>query len=161
MNSIYLSIGSNTGNRREYLKKALQLLESGNDSIGSVSPVYETEPWGVRNQQNFYNLAVELVSELEPAALLEKIHHIEHICGRKRTVELYSPRTLDIDILFYNNLILTTDDLKIPHPLLHSRLFVLVPMGDIAPDFRHPVLGKTIRQLIRKCDDGSKVSKIY
>lgn len=136
------------------------MLESDHVPIVSASYIYKTEPWGNPNQPDFYNQAVLLSSDLDPERLLSRIHQIEEECGRKRLSERFTPRTIDIDILFYNNLILTTNDLKIPHPLLHRRLFVLIPMADIAPEFQHPVFGKTITELIKECDDETRISRI-
>lgn len=160
MNRVYLSIGSNLGQRKKNLEKAVKLLQTNNDSIVASSPVYETEPWGNPDQPKFLNQVVELSTDLEPESLLNKIHGIEEKCGRKHSGIIYSPRTLDIDILFYNSVIFTTDRLIIPHPLLHQRLFVLAPMADIAPEYKHPVLGKTIRELTKRCNDITKVKRI-
>jgi 2-amino-4-hydroxy-6-hydroxymethyldihydropteridine diphosphokinase len=160
MNQVFLSLGSNMGNRRAHLKKAARLLDSDGDSVPNSSPVYETEPWGTTRQRHYYNQVVELATFLKPAELLEKLHRIEFICGRKHTSERYAPRPMDIDILFYEHIILTTETLKIPHPLLHERRFVLVPITDIAPEFVHPVLGKTMNQLLTSCEDEMKVVKI-
>lgn len=158
---MYLSIGSNLGDRRKNLSDALTHLETDSDKVVLISPIYETEPWGNPDQPHFLNQAVLLSSELVPADLLVKIHKIEEKCGRVSGNIRYSARTLDIDILFYDDLILTSDNLTIPHPLLHRRRFVLIPLSDIAPDLRHPVMNRTIKDLIRYCDDHTMVKPFY
>lgn len=136
------------------------MLDPGKISEIRESFIYETEPWGAREQRNFLNQVIEYSTLLEPFELLEEIHRIETKCGRKLLRAKYAPRPIDIDILFYNDRILTTERLKIPHPLIHMRKFVLVPMLDLAPEFRHPVLGKTIAQLLTLCEDNMKVVRL-
>ena len=160
MNQVFLSLGSNVGNRSANLQKAINLLDPGKHSEMRESFIYETEPWGPREQRNFYNQVIEFSTYWDPLGLLEEIHRIETVCGRKLLREQNAPRPIDIDILFYNDRILTTDNLKIPHPLIHMRRFVLVPMMDLAPGFRHPVLGKTMTQLLAVCEDTMKVVRI-
>lgn len=160
MNTAYLSLGSNLGNRGGNLEKALEMLQSGHTRILTFSNVYETEPWGVDGQNKYLNQVTKTETNLEPPELLEFIQEIEEKCGRKRGNMRYEPRTLDIDILFYNSLIMVSEKLIIPHPLIHQRLFVLIPMSDIAPDFRHPVLGKTITELLARCEDNSSVLRL-
>jgi 2-amino-4-hydroxy-6-hydroxymethyldihydropteridine diphosphokinase len=160
MHQVFLSLGSNMGNRKSNLGKAVKKLGTDNGQIAKESSIYETEAWGNKPQRNYYNQAIELLTNLDPPALLIQIHRIEVSLGRVFTIERFVPRPVDIDILFYENLIYTSESLMIPHPLIHSRRFVLVPMVEIAPEFLHPVLGKTIEQLLMLCDDELKVEKI-
>ena len=160
MNDVYLSIGSNLGNRRNNIEKALELLHSDDCTVDSISPIYETEPWGNPDQPHFLNLVLKLSTDLSPEDLLYKIHTIEEKCGRKRTGLIYSPRPMDIDILIYGSLIVAGNRLTIPHPQMTNRLFVLIPMADLVPELRHPVSGETVIELIQKCTDKSKVIKV-
>ena len=159
MSLVYLSLGTNLGNRRTNLETGIELLVSKGLKLLRSSEIYETEPWGFKEQPAFYNQVIEVATELDPAILLRLIHDIEKSCGRRRLMR-YGPRPLDIDILFYDSLIHTAEDLKIPHPLIHARRFVLVPLADLVPELRHPVLGKTIRKLLTSCDDHGQVRKI-
>ena len=153
--TVYLSLGTNLGNRPVNLKQALASLPP-QMTIKAKSKVYETPPWGYTNQDNFLNQAVKVTTYLEPEALLKHIKRLEVALGRKATFQ-YGPRLIDIDILFYDDEILEMDSLTIPHPDLHKRGFILMPMMDIASDHMHPVMKRKIRELIGFCDLGGIV----
>ncbi len=143
---VYLSLGTNLGDRLANLQSCLALFPPDIRLI-QASPVYETMPWGYPDQPAFLNQAVQVVTEFSPLDLLDAIKGIEKKVGRQETFR-WGPRLIDIDILFYDSLVLETPDLKIPHPHIQERAFVLVPMVDIAPDFCHPVSGKSMRTLL-------------
>ena len=146
------------GNRKETLQKALTLIEQYCGNIISLSSVYETAAWGKRDQPSFFNQAIEIQTDLQPRQLLRQILKIETRIGRIRE-EKYGPRIIDIDILLYNNEVHNYPLLKIPHPEMPNRRFVLVPMAEIAPEFIHPVLKKTMAELLAICPDKLEVSK--
>ena len=158
MNEVYLLLGSNVGNRIENLKKAIGLIESECGKIKSISSVYETAAWGLKEQNNFLNEALCIYTSLTAKVLLKILKNIEKETGRTKTVK-WGPRVIDIDILFYGEEIIDTPELKIPHPYLHERKFTLVPMNEIAPHFLHPVLHLTVNELMKKCVDESEVTE--
>jgi 2-amino-4-hydroxy-6-hydroxymethyldihydropteridine diphosphokinase len=145
LKTAFLSLGSNLGDREALLKDALQRLQTAGVRVVRQSSIQETEPQDLREQPWFLNMAVEVETELLPLELLAAIRKIETEMGRQRTIPK-GPRTIDIDILFYANLIIDTPDLEIPHPRLTERSFVLDPLSEIAPDLRHPVTGQSIRE---------------
>ncbi len=149
----FLSLGSNMGDRRAYIEKALKLLkETDGISLVNESSVIETVPYGKTDQDNFLNQAVEISTVLSPRELLMAVHNIENACDRVRH-EHWGPRTLDIDILFYGNTILNESYLQIPHPDIINREFVLRPMCEIAPYFVHPARGLTMKDMLGMLDD--------
>lgn len=149
---VYISLGTNLGNRISNLRQAVSFL-SPQMTVKAKSKVYETPPWGHTEQDNFLNQVVKATTYLEPVPLLKHIKRMEVAMGRKSTFR-YGPRLIDIDILFYDEEIVDTPSLVIPHPHLHERGFVLLPMMDIAPDLVHPVLKKKVRELVGSCDMG-------
>ena len=144
---VFIGSGSNLGNRLTALDTAAKLL-APDIRVLKASKVYETPPWGYEDQPAFLNQVLQVETELDPPALLMFLKRIELKMGRKATFR-YGPRTIDLDILFYDGLIYSTDSLQIPHSLASERAFVLVPMREIAPEFIHPVLGKTMTELAR------------
>ena len=146
MTIAYLSLGSNLGNREDYLASALRLLEDSRLRVLRLSDIYETEPREVTDQPWFLNLVTEVETDLAPEELLERAARVEAGLGRRR-LGVKGPRTIDIDILLYGDLVLDTAELTIPHPRMARRRFVLEPLMELAPKLLHPVLGRTIREL--------------
>jgi len=164
MVTVYLSLGTNLGNREANLNKAVAIIEKRIGSISSVSAFYQTAPWGFESSNEFLNLALETKTALTPEELLRETQLIEKQLGRlKKSNRSYSDRLIDIDILYYNQDIINTPQLIIPHPLLHCREFVLAPLNEIAPHLLHPVLQKTTAELFaalkKSSDTGSTVEK--
>lgn len=151
MSRVFLGLGSNLGNRKKNIQGAVKLIEKNNRVI-KVSSFYETEPEGVKEQPIFLNAVLELETKLSPHQLLNFIQDIEKQLGRKPTVK-WGARIIDLDILLYGEQIINDDDLKIPHPHFSKRLFVLIPLGEIAPEIIHPVLKRKIADLLRENSD--------
>ena len=159
MNKAYLLTGGNEGDRYWNMQQARTNIELICGQILQVSSLYETAPWGKTDQPYFLNQGLLILTVLNPQRLLDAILSIEEKGGRKRTVK-NAPRTIDVDILFYNHLILDEPGLRIPHPRLADRRFVLEPLNEIAPGLLHPVLGKTVHELLLECKDELAVKKI-
>ncbi len=159
MNKAYLLTGGNEGDRFLHMQQARTNIEHICGQILQVSSLYETAPWGKTDQPDFLNQVLQIETELRPEELLRAVLFIEEQGGRIRTVK-NAPRTIDIDILFYDRLILEVKGLTIPHPRIAERRFVLEPMNEISPDFIHPVMRKTIHQLLMECKDELAVKKI-
>src|SRR6187431_2451390 len=159
MSTAHLLIGGNLGNRKENLLTAISLINEQCGSLTKSSSVYETEAWGITDQPSFLNQALEIVTELNARQLMRKILKIEKIMGRVRKEKL-GPRIIDIDILLFENEIHDLRFLKIPHPELQNRRFVLVPLAEINSSLLHPVLKKTIAELLEECPDNLQVSKV-
>ena len=152
INRAYLSLGSNLGNKAENIKLAVELLSERAGDVLKVSSNYETEPDGFVSENSFVNIALSLDTPLEALELLGVCEQIEKELGREtKSVNLnYSDRVIDIDILYFNNMQLATDRLTLPHPRMHKRLFVLEPLAEIAPKFRHPILGMNTVKMLRQ-----------
>jgi 2-amino-4-hydroxy-6-hydroxymethyldihydropteridine diphosphokinase len=148
----YLSLGSNLGDRAACIERALELLSGPDLKIVRRSALYETEPRDVKAQPWFLNIAAEVETRLFPRQLLARVEKIEKELGRKRIV-VKGPRTIDIDILLFGRFVVNTPDLVIPHPRMHERRFVLEPLAELAPELRHPVTKKTIRELLASVKD--------
>lgn len=159
MKRAFLGIGSNLGEREDNLCIAIGRIGEETGGVEVVSSVYETESWGFETDNLFLNMVAKIETFLEPQALLEALLGIEKSMGRVRNKEVYSSRIIDIDILFYEDIILNENELKIPHPHLHERRFVLEPLAEIAPDFIHPVLKKSVFNLLDICTDKGLVRK--
>ena len=156
---VFIGIGSNLGNRREHYQKALERIEDlPNTHIAKCSSLYESEPIG--NAKNWYlNGAIELETDFDPQKLLSRLQKIEQTMGRKKTAQTkkWASRKIDLDILLFDNYVVDDERLKIPHPEMHQRRFVLLPLSELAPQVTHPHLGSTISQLLAAVKDGKRV----
>jgi len=186
MREVFVLLGSNRGDRLDYLDRALQMISGQAGIVLKKSGIYETAPWGFEDSISFLNQVIELETNLNPNELLEQLLAIETKLGRIRPfsacgcsiqpssdrlsqmnadnqyVEFqYQGRTIDLDILFYGDKLVFTDDLMVPHPRLHERSFTLIPLNEIAPDMVHPLLKKKISSLLTECRDQAKVIAFY
>jgi 2-amino-4-hydroxy-6-hydroxymethyldihydropteridine diphosphokinase len=158
MNNVYLLIGGNMGERMANLAAARNSINIDCGRITATSSIYETEAWGYKEQPAFLNQALLIETSLEAEKLMEEILKIEMALGRKREIPL-GPRIIDIDIIYFNDEIINTSNLTIPHPSMADRKFVLMPLTEISPDYRHPILLKTNAVLLKECGDSSVVYK--
>jgi 2-amino-4-hydroxy-6-hydroxymethyldihydropteridine diphosphokinase len=161
MGNVYLILGSNMGNKAEYIELALLELEKNVGKLLQESSLYETEPWGMPDSEVFLNRVAVFQSDLKPIDILLKCLEIEKNHGRIRNASVYEQRTLDIDVLFIDDLVLKTSELQIPHPKIAERRFVLKPLAEICPEFIHPVLKKSILQLLNMCSDNLTVQRVF
>jgi 2-amino-4-hydroxy-6-hydroxymethyldihydropteridine diphosphokinase len=161
MNDTYLCLGGNIGDREKAIELALLKISQQVGEISSKSEIYETEAWGVTNQQPYLNQCVKVETKFSALKLIDTLLLIEKELGRERTLNLtYESRTIDIDILFFNKEIIQLPHLIVPHARLHLRKFVLIPLHEIASNYLHPVLNKTIFNLLNECEDSSEVNQL-
>jgi 2-amino-4-hydroxy-6-hydroxymethyldihydropteridine diphosphokinase len=158
LKTVYLSLGSNLGDRAANLRRALELLASPEVGITRLSSTYETEPQDLRHQPWFLNIIAEIETTLFPLQLLGRIQKIEKELGRQRVVDK-GPRTLDIDIVLFGDSVINTPRLHVPHPRMQDRRFVLEPLAELAPELRHPLTRRTIREMLA-ATASQKVSRV-
>jgi 2-amino-4-hydroxy-6-hydroxymethyldihydropteridine diphosphokinase len=160
MKGIYLILGSNLGDKFLSVQRATNLIRKMIGEVEAESSIYDTEPWGYEKQPNYLNKVIKLNTTLPPDELLQKINSIENEFGRKRK-EKWHERILDVDILYYQDRVIKTGDLEIPHPQIANRRFALIPLCEIAPEEKHPVTGKTQKQMLEECNDTLQVNKMW
>ena len=156
-----IGIGTNIGDKKLNIEKALELIRKEIGDISSISSIYESEPWGFKSEHWFYNTVCLVETTLLPQDIMTKLLYIEQSMGRvRKNAKEYENRIIDLDILFIDDEIINLYTLKIPHPHLHERLFVLMPLNELCPNWFHPILKKTVKQLLSECKDKQGVRKI-
>ena len=160
MNIVFIGLGTNLGKRENNLNDAVAEINRLVGKVLKKSFIYETEPWGFQSENQFLNVIVKIETGLSPKAVLEAILRIELYLGRVRSGIQYSSRIIDIDILFYDDQEINENDLVVPHPKLHERKFVLVPLVEMEPELVHPVFKKSVSSLLDECEDKSEVTKV-
>lgn len=158
MKTVYISLGSNVGDREQQIASAIQALGARGIHIVRQSSIYSTEPVDVATQSWFLNCVLEVETDLMPRQLLRVFHEVENELGRKHTVRR-GPRVIDLDILLYGTSVINTPELEVPHPRMTQRRFVLVPLAEIAPALRHPVENKSVEELLAETEDRSIVHR--
>lgn len=158
LHEVYISLGSNIGDKKSNLQKAIALI-SIKCEVVAQSSLYETAPWGNINQDNFVNQVIYLKTLYSPKNLMTFLLAVESEMGRIRE-DKWGPRTIDLDILFYDDVIIDEEKLKVPHPQISARKFILTPMAELSQSLIHPVLNKTINSLLAECSDNSEVKLI-
>jgi 2-amino-4-hydroxy-6-hydroxymethyldihydropteridine diphosphokinase len=158
-NGIFLLLGSNQGDSRRNLSLAAGKIRESAGKIIRASSIYKTQPWGVTDQPDFYNQVLQIASAYSPEVLLQKLLAIETVMGRVR-IEKWGPRIIDIDLLFYGSQVMHSATLELPHPGVPERRFTLLPLAEIAGEFVHPVIKKTIDALLKECRDGLDVQQV-
>ena len=158
MNTVYLQLGSNLGDRERLIKNAIQKISEYVGLVNMCSHIYESMPWRVEGQENYLNQIIEVKTSFSAEKILVSVLQIENDLGRVR-VEKWGERLIDIDIIFFNDDIIETSDLCIPHKHMHERNFVLIPLNEIAPDFIHPKYNKTVSELLNDSKDTEKVNE--
>lgn len=159
MHDVYLLFGGNLGNVPQTFKKARQLMHEAGLCAEAFSSLYQTEAWGEGVKGLFYNQAVKVKTSMGPLDMLSTLNNIEMLLGRRRIPGVIDPRPVDIDILLYDDVIVSLPELTIPHPRMHLRKFALIPLSELAPGVKHPILNKTIMQLLHAVADPLSVKK--
>jgi 2-amino-4-hydroxy-6-hydroxymethyldihydropteridine diphosphokinase len=157
-NKVVLSLGGNVGDVKSVFLKSIELLETRLGRVGLVSPIYKTKAWGVESQSDFLNQVILINTKFSPKEVLKVCLDMELELGRVRR-EKWGERVVDIDLLFYNDDVIDSEELTIPHPYIHERNFVLFPLVDIIPKYKHPLLHQSMSELKKKCNDKLKVIK--
>lgn len=155
----YLGIGTNVGHREQNIENCTLLIKERIGNVKSVSSIYETEPWGVEGQDNYYNIVLEVETHLQPLCLLQSVQQIENDLGRIR-IEKWGSRIIDVDILFYDDYVFSMDNLIIPHPYITTRNFVLQPLSEIKPNLIHPKLRLALKSVIDLCKDKNWIKRL-
>ena len=160
MIKLYILLGGNLGDKQLIFSEARAMLSQQVGTITNQSAIYETEPWGFESTDIFWNQAIETSTDLSPEEVLQQTQQIEQALGRIRKANQYNSRTIDIDILFYDDQIIQTKNLVVPHPRIQERKFALAPLSEINPELIHPIFLKNIQQLLEECTDPLKVEKV-